>query len=200
MWGRYNDALRMHASARVHSLWAVAVAAVLVAVRRPAPTFVSATSRSSSTTTSHRERGAAGAIPEAFHEGIQSGIPAHVRYTVELWQYQRYWRGPALLSRMVERQLAYNVVTKEYKVSALQGETREPHLTRDLRDAQRVLSELRGLKLTPAGALDPAEVIYVRVHAETALNGENSFVARMTGDRRADHAAVRVPHAPVPVQ
>jgi len=44
-----------------------------------------------------------------------------------------------------------------------------------------VLSELRGLKLQPAGSLDPAEVIYVRVHAETALNGENSFVSRMAG-------------------
>jgi len=122
-----------------------------------------------------------GAIPVAFHEGIQSGIPAHIRYTVELWQYQRYWRDNLLLSRVVERQLGYNVVTKEYKVSAVRGETREPHLTRDMRDALRVLSELRGLKLTPAGAMDPAEVIYVRVHAETALNGENSFVSRMAG-------------------
>jgi hypothetical protein len=50
-----------------------------------------------------------------------------------------------------------------------------------MRDALRVLSELRGLKLTPAGAMDPAEIIYVRVHAETALNGENSFVSRMAG-------------------
>src|SRR2546422_5666342 len=33
-----------------------------------------------------------GTVPEAFQEGIQSGIPAHVRVTVELWQYNRYWR------------------------------------------------------------------------------------------------------------
>ena len=44
-----------------------------------------------------------------------------------------------------------------------------------------MLSELRGLKLTPGRRLDPAEIIYVRVHAETALNGENSFVSRMAG-------------------
>jgi hypothetical protein len=44
-----------------------------------------------------------------------------------------------------------------------------------------VLSEVRGLKLTPAGSIDPAEVIYVRVHVEAALNGENSFVTRMAG-------------------
>jgi hypothetical protein len=122
-----------------------------------------------------------GTIPPGFHEGLQSGIPAHVRYTVELWQYNRMWRDALIKSVTIERQLAYNVVTKEYKVTSLKGETRPPHGTRDLRDAQRVLSEVQGLKLGPASGLDPAEIFYVRVHAESALNGENTFIARMSG-------------------
>ena len=122
-----------------------------------------------------------GAVPAAFQEGVLSGIPAHIRYTIELWQYNRYWRDVRLLARVVERQLAYNVVTKEYKVTSLKGETRAPLVTRDQRDAQRVLSDLRSLKLTPAAAMNPTDVIYVRVHAEAALNGENSFVTRMAG-------------------
>ena len=122
-----------------------------------------------------------GTIPPGFQEGLQSGIPAHVRYTVELWQYNRMWRDALVKSVTIERQLAYNVVTKEYKVTSLKGETRLPHGTRDLRDAQRVLSEVRGLKLGPASGLDPAEIFYVRVHAESALNGENTFIARMSG-------------------
>ena len=122
-----------------------------------------------------------GTIPPGFHEGLQSGIPAHVRYTVELWQYNRMWRDQLVKSVTIERQLAYNVVTKEYKVTSLKGETRPPHGTRDLRDAQRVLSEVRGLKLGPASGLDAAEIFYVRVHAESALNGENTFIARMSG-------------------
>jgi hypothetical protein len=173
----------MHAPARVRSLWAVAITVAALAAVPPA----SADLRISDLEVFLNDHeltvnvALLGAIPPAFHEGIQSGIPAHVRYTVELWQYQRYWRDNLLLSRVVERQLGYNVVTKEYRVSALQGESREPHVTRDMRDALRVLSELRSLKLSPAGAMDPAEIIYVRVHAETALNGENSFVARMAG-------------------
>jgi hypothetical protein len=122
-----------------------------------------------------------GTIPVGFQEGLQSGIPAHVRYTVELWQYNRLWRDALLRSVTIERQLAYNVLTKEYKVLSLKGEARPAHGTRDLRDAQRVLSEVRGLKLGPASGLDPAEIFYVRVHAEAALNGENSFVSRMSG-------------------
>src|SRR5437763_3585009 len=116
-----------------------------------------------------------GAIPETFQEGIQSGIPTHVRYTVELWQYNRYWRDVRLLARIIERQLAYNVVTKEYKVTSLKGERRAPHVTRDRRGAPRVLSDLRALKLTPAAAMNATDVIDIRVHAEAALNGENSF-------------------------
>jgi hypothetical protein len=167
----------------VRSLWAVVVTAAVLAAVAPA----SADLRISDLEVFLNDHeltvnvALLGAIPVTFHEGIQSGIPAHVRYTVELWQYQRYWRDNLLLSRVVERQLGYNVVTKEYKVSPLRGETREPHVTRDMRDALRVLSELRSLKLQPAGALNPDEIIYVRVHAETALNGENSFVSRMAG-------------------
>jgi hypothetical protein len=122
-----------------------------------------------------------GAIPVGLHEGLQGGIPTHVRYTVELWQFNRYWRDARLLVRTVERQLVYNVVTKEFKVTSLKGETRPPHVTKDLRDAQRVLSEVRALKLTPATALHPSDIIYVRVHAEAALNGENTVLTRMAG-------------------
>ena len=137
-----------------------------------------------------------GAVPETFQEGLQSGIPTHIRYTVELWQYNRYWRDVRLLARVVERQLTYNVVTKEYKVTSLHGETRAPHVTRDQRDAQRLLSDLRSLKLTPAGAMNAADVIYVRVHAEAALNGENSFVTRMAGTaeetmRQSEYRTIR---------
>lgn len=122
-----------------------------------------------------------GTLPEAVHEGVRSGLPAHVRFTIDLWQFRRYWPDQILVTKVVERSLAYNVVTKEFKVSSVRGEQRPVFATRDLRDAQRVLSEIRGLKLTPATALDPAAVIYVRVRAESALNGENTFVARMAG-------------------
>ena len=44
-----------------------------------------------------------GTIPPGFHEGLQSGIPAHVRYTVELWQYNRLWRDALIKSVTIER-------------------------------------------------------------------------------------------------
>ena len=122
------------------------------------------------------------AIPETFHEGLQSGIPTHVRFTIQLWQYNRLWRDSLVRSVLIERQLAYNTVTKEYKVVSLKGEMLSPYSTRDLRDAQRVFSEVRALKLGPAATtLGTSDVFYVRVQAEAALNGENTFVTRMAG-------------------
>lgn len=124
------------------------------------------------------------AIPPAFHESLQSGIPAHVRLNVELMQYQRFWRGGdrRIDRRRIERQLTYNLVAKEYKVAFLAGEKREPYVTKDVREAQRVASDLRGLKLAPASALDPKELYYVRVRADVSLAGVNSWLSRMTGE------------------
>jgi hypothetical protein len=173
----------MRAVTRVRSLRATTLAALILVIAAPAGADLRITDLDVFLNDHEITVNVAvlGAIAAGFQEGLQSGIPAHLRYTVELWQYNRFWRDSLLLTRVVERALAYNLVTKEYKVTAVKGDTRAPHVTRDLRDAQRVLSEVRGLKLTPATSLDQAEVIYVRVQVEAALNGENSFVTRMAG-------------------
>ena len=62
---------------------------------------------------------ALGTVPPTFYESLQSGLPAHVRFTVELWRYNRLWRDRLLTTYTVERQLSYNVVSKEYRVSFL---------------------------------------------------------------------------------
>jgi hypothetical protein len=129
---------------------------------------------------------ALGALGPTFQEGLESGLPAHVRFTVELWQYNRLWRDRLLITHVLERHVTYNVVSKEYKVTFAKGEVRSPYTTRELRDAQRVISEVRAVKLTPASALDPAGVIYIRVQAETALSGENSFLSRLAGTAERD--------------
>jgi hypothetical protein len=129
---------------------------------------------------------ALGALGPTFQEGLESGLPAHVRFTVELWQYNRLWRDRLLLTHVLERHVTYNVVTREYKVMFAKGEARSPYTTRELRDAQRVISEVRAVKLTPASALDPSGVIYIRVQAEAALSGENSFLSRLAGTAERD--------------
>jgi len=122
-----------------------------------------------------------GAVPATFAESLESGIPAHLRFTIELWQYNRFWRDRLLVSKVVERALVYNVVAKEYKIAPLRGETTAPYMTKDLRDATRVLSDLSSLKLAGSASLDPAEIFYVRVTTEAALRGENTFLTRMSG-------------------
>lgn len=121
------------------------------------------------------------ALAASMPEAIQSGIPAQVRFTIELWQLHRLWRDQLLTSKVIERQLTYNVVAKEYRIAFTKGENRPVYTTRDLRDAQRVISEVHAAKLTSASSLDPLGVIYVRLKAEVALNGENTWITRLAG-------------------
>ena len=123
-----------------------------------------------------------GAVPQSLYESLHTGIPTHVRMRVELWQYARFLPDRRVQSRTVERQITYNVLTKEYKVVSLKGEQREAHLTKDLREAQRVISELRVGALVAASSLSPTELYYVRVRSTVAASGLNSWFARYTGD------------------
>jgi hypothetical protein len=120
-----------------------------------------------------------GAIPPGLREGLDSGIPVQVRFEVQLWQYNRFWVDRRILSRVLERQVAYDVLTQTYKVVSVGEEKREPYVAKDLREALRVASELRGLKLTAAATLSPHEIYYVRVRADVAASGGGSPLGRL---------------------
>ena len=117
-----------------------------------------------------------------MRESLHSGIATHVRLHVELWQQNRFFADRRIEARMVERQLTYNVLAKEYKVVSLVGEQREPYVTKDLREAQRVLSETRVHNLAPATSLSRWEIYYVRVRSDVSQAGVNSWIARFAGD------------------
>ena len=124
-----------------------------------------------------------GAIPSSLYESLQTGIAAHVRFQVELWQYNRLLPDRRLTTRIIERHVSYNVLTKEYKVVSLKGESpHEPYLTKDLREAQRVVSELRAGNLAAASSLNPSDLYYVRVHADVSLGGVNTWLSRFAGE------------------
>jgi hypothetical protein len=123
-----------------------------------------------------------GTIPESMLQSLHSGIPIHVRLAVELWQQNRFVADRRVTTRTIARQVTYNVLTKEYKVASLAGEQREPYVTKELREAQRVVSEVRAGNLAPAASLSPRELYYVRVRSDISQAGDNSWFARFTGD------------------
>jgi hypothetical protein len=120
-----------------------------------------------------------GAMPDGIVEGLATGIPAGVRFQLELWQYNSWWVDRRVVAKLVERQVVYDVLTKEFRVSPVQGEEREPYVTRDVWEAERVLSEVRGYKLTPIAHLNLDELYYVRVRAEVRSGAPDSSVSRI---------------------
>ena len=95
-----------------------------------------------------------GSLPEVIVEGLGTGIPATVRFQVELWQSVSWWVDRRIAAKILERQVVYDVLTKEYRVTAVQGEERDPYVTRDIWEAERVLSDVRGAPALPD--LEPA--------------------------------------------
>jgi hypothetical protein len=120
-----------------------------------------------------------GALPDGIIEGLGTGIPATVRFQLELWQYNSWWVDRRVVAKFVERQVIYDVLTKEFRVSAVQGEEREPYVTRDVWEAERVLSELRGFKLTQMSHLNLDDLYYVRVRGEVRSGAPDSSVSRI---------------------
>jgi hypothetical protein len=120
-----------------------------------------------------------GAMPDGIVEGLGTGIPATVRYQIELWQYNPWWVDRRVVAKLVERQVVYDVLTKEFRVSPVQGEEREPYVTRDVWEAERVLSEIRAFKMTSLGHLNLDDLYYVRARAEVRSGAPDSSVSRL---------------------
>ena len=119
-----------------------------------------------------------GAIPPNLKEGLEGGIPITVRFGVELLQFRRLWVNRLIVSKVIERQMTYDLLTKEFRVIVTKDERRDPYTTKELREAQRVVSEFR-LKLLPVSELNPRELYFVRVRAETSAGSGLSFFSRL---------------------
>ena len=116
-----------------------------------------------------------GSLPDTVVEGLGTGIPASVRFQVELWQYNSWWVDRRIAAKILERQVVYDVLTKEYRVSPVQGEEREPYVTRDIWEAERVLSEVRALRLAAISSLRIEDLYYVRVRADVRSGAPDSL-------------------------
>lgn len=120
-----------------------------------------------------------GALPNGIVEGLGTGIPATVRFQIELWQHNSWWVDRRIAAKIVERHVMYDVLTKEYRVSAVQGEERDPYVTRDMWEAERILSEIRGLRLAPIASLKNEDLYYVRVRAEVRSGSPDSSLSKI---------------------
>ncbi len=120
-----------------------------------------------------------GSLPEGVVEGLGTGIPATVRFQVELRQFNSWWFDRRIVAKILERQVVYDVLTKEYRVSAVQGEEREPYVTRDIWEAERVLSEVRGLRLVPIARLKSQDLYYVRARATIRSGAPDSSISKI---------------------
>jgi len=98
-----------------------------------------------------------------------------LRFQVELWQSVSWWVDRRIAAKILERQVVYDVLTKEYRVTAVQGEERDPYVTRDIWEAERVMSDVKALRLFPITSLSVQDLYYVRARADLRTGTPDSF-------------------------
>ena len=118
-----------------------------------------------------------GPMPSQMLEALETGIPATVRFMIELWQYNRFWVDRLAATKIVERTVSYDVLTKEYRVQTVKGEEHPPHITKTFNEAQRALTTFRDPKFVSFTALRPDDLYYVRVRGEVQ-SAQDSSIAR----------------------
>lgn len=117
-----------------------------------------------------------GPMPTQMLEALETGIPATIRFTVELWQYSRFWFDRLIGTKLIERTVTYDVLTKEYRVTTVKGEERPPQITKTLSEAQRAMTTLREPNLVRFSTLKPDELYYVRMRGEVQSAQDSSIV------------------------
>jgi len=118
-----------------------------------------------------------GPMPSQMLEALETGIPATVRFMIELWQYNRFWVDRLAATKIVERTVSYDVLTKEYRVQTVKGEEHPPHITKTFNEAQRALTTFRDPTFVSFTALRPDDLYYVRVRGEVQ-SAQDSSIAR----------------------
>lgn len=120
-----------------------------------------------------------GAMPSSLIEELNTGMAATFRFYVELWEYRRFWADKRLATKVVERSVKYDVLTKEFRVIPTKGEEKEAFVSKDFWEVQRVASELRAVKMAPFSTLKGSDLYYVRIRGEVRPAHSDSALTKV---------------------
>ncbi|WP_417913578.1 DUF4390 domain-containing protein [Candidatus Electronema sp. JM] len=103
-------------------------------------------------------------------EGVQNGIPVIFRFTMKLERVRSYWFNKELAALDISHTLSYDPIRREYQI--VFSEKKQPHSTRSLSEAQRLMAELKGLEIAKLDQLAAGSGCALHIKATLA---ENTF-------------------------
>lgn len=106
-----------------------------------------------------------GAFKEKMKEAILSGLPATFSFFINLHQVRNFWLDKKLSTLKVTHTIRYNNLKKEFMIER-SWEKVEPMATQSFKKAQKLMSEIDGLKLVSLDKLEKGKQYQIRAKAK----------------------------------
>lgn len=101
-------------------------------------------------------------------ETIQSGITATLKYYIELKASRGLWLDKKISSKTIFKNVKYNILTKEYHLTSIDGDHNSNEVTKDFDVLMNWMTQLRDVVIASSDRLSRNKEYYIRLKAEMA--------------------------------
>ena len=102
---------------------------------------------------------------EEMKAAVSKGIPIDIAFSVSLYEVHNFWFDDKLIEKTAYHQIRFDRLKKEYRIQR-SWEKRGAIAEKDSEDAQRILSEIKGLKVIALKRLEKGVHYQLRIKSE----------------------------------
>ena len=111
-----------------------------------------------------------GFFTEEMRATVTKGIPIDISFSVSFYEVRNFWFDKKLISKTVIHQIRFDMLQKKYEIFR-SWEKRGFRVEADPGEAQKTLSEIKGLKVIPLNRLEKGTHYQLRIKSK--LKGRN---------------------------
>ena len=102
---------------------------------------------------------------EELKAALSKGIPIDIAFSVSLYEVHNFWFDKEIISKTAIHQVRFDTLKKEYKIQR-SWEKRGFIAEKDSEKAQRIMSEIKGLKVISLTGLEKGTQYQLRIKSE----------------------------------
>ena len=102
---------------------------------------------------------------EEMHAAVLKGIPITISFSISLYEVLDFWFDYKLIEKKEYYRLHYDGLRKDYRIQRSWGKS-DPVIETDFSQAQKFLSEIKGLEVFPLSRLKKGAHYQLRVKSE----------------------------------
>ncbi len=106
-----------------------------------------------------------GIFTNVMKAAVSKGIPIDIVFSVSLYEVHNFWLDKRLIRKTAYHQIRFDTLKKEYWIRR-SWEKQGAIAEKDSEDAQRILSEIKGLNVIPLKRLEKGVHYQLRIKSE----------------------------------